>query len=180
MLQIGSKDLAKRGSMNWKMWFLACWLSIGLAIVANPQTSTPKRPSGSTDRVQKVVVPAKVAALIRPVLDERQKGPQLDESRLSNLLYAVTQRQGHTADEALVVLMCFDLGESQEETDAVIARGKKMLPLLKNYQNKNPKIPSRTYPDSMLKGSSRKADVFEGAVKAINHGWKSTTENPEG
>jgi hypothetical protein len=76
--------------------------------------------------------------------------------------------------------MCFDVGESQEETDAVIARGKKMLPFLKKYQNKNPEIPGRIYPDSMLKGPSRKADTFEGAVKAINHGWKSTADNPEG
>jgi hypothetical protein len=55
-----------------------------------------------------------------------------------------------------------------------------MLPLLRKYQDKNPKIPDRTYPDSMLKGISSKADAFEGAVKAINHGWHSTADNPEG
>jgi len=76
--------------------------------------------------------------------------------------------------------MCFDVGESQEETDAVIARGKRMLPLLKKYQDKNPKIAGRTCPDSMLKGTSSKADGFEAAVKAINHGWHSTADNPEG
>jgi hypothetical protein len=72
------------------------------------------------------------------------------------------------------------VGESQEEVDAVIARGKRMLPLLKKYQDRNPKVPSRTYPDSMLKGTSTKDDAFESAVKAINHGWHSTADNPEG
>jgi hypothetical protein len=32
----------------------------------------------------------------------------------------------------------------------------------------------------MLKGISGKNDAFEGAVKAINHGWHSTADNPEG
>lgn len=166
--------------MSSKMWLLSCCLAMVLASAARSQMSTPKATSGGTHHAQKLVVPATVASLIRPVLDEKQKGAQADESRLSNLLYAVTQRQGHAADEALVVLMCFDMGEADEETDAVIARGKKMLPLLKKYQNKNPEIPGRTYPDSMLKWPSHKADTFEGAVKAINQGWKSTADNPEG
>ena len=68
-----------------------------------------------------------------------QKGTQHDESRLGNLLYGLTQKKGRAAYEALAVLMCFYVGESQEETDAVIARDKRMLPLLKKYQDKNPK-----------------------------------------
>lgn len=127
-----------------------------------------------------VAVPAQAAALLRPILDEVQKGTEHDESRLGNLLYGLTQKKGRAADEALVVLMCFYVGESQEETDAVIARGKRMLPLLKKYQDRNPKVPGRTYPDSMLKGISSKDDAFESAVKAINHGWHSTADNPEG
>jgi hypothetical protein len=166
--------------MNWKLWILFCCLSAVHPLAAEAQASAPKEASQSSDKVQGVAVPAQVAALVRPILDEKQKGAQHDESRLSKLLYGLTQKQGHTADEALVVLMCFDVGESQEETDAVIGRGKRMLPLLKKYQDKNPKIAGRTYPDSMLKGSSSKADTFEGAVKAINHGWHSTADNPEG
>ena len=46
--------------------------------------------------------------------------------------------------------------KAQEATDAVIARGKRMLPLLKKYQGTNPKVPGRTYFDSMLKGVSSK------------------------
>lgn len=109
-------------------------------------------------------------------MDEEQKGGQHDESQLSNLLNDLTRKRGRVADQALVVLMCFDLGESQEATDAVIARGKRMLPLLEKYQGTNSKVPGRTYSDSMLKGVSSKTDAFEGAVKAINHGWHSTAD----
>jgi len=163
--------------MKWEICFFWCWLAMVLASAGEAQTSTPKPVSRSNDQV---IVPAPAAALVRPILDEKQKGVEHNESRLSKLLYDLTQKQGHAADEALVVLMCFDVGESQEEIDAVIARGKKMLPLLKRYQGRSPEIPGRNYPDSMFKGASNKADTFEGAIKAINHGWHSTADNPEG
>ncbi len=139
------------------------------------EASKPERKS--------VQVLESIAVLVRPVLDEQVQilsGKGGDQRKLSGLIYDLTKKQGSITDEALVVLMCFYVGESQEETDAVIARGKKMLPLLKKYQDKNPSITGRTYPDSMLKGSSSKADTFEGAIKAINHGWHSTADNPEG
>jgi hypothetical protein len=76
-------------------------------------------------------------------------------------------------------LMCFDVGESQEEADAVVARGRRMLPLLKKYRDKNPAFRDRSYPDVMLKGLSNKADTFEGVVKAIQRGWPSITDAPD-
>ena len=162
--------------MSFRIWILFCCLTVVLPAATQPQAT--RRPSESNDQRMFVSVP--VAVLVRPILDEIQKSSQHDQSHLSNLLYALTEKKGRAADEALVVLMCFDVGESQEETDAVIARGKRMLPLLKKYQARNPKIPGRLYPDSMLKGASIKADTFEGAVKAIKHGWHSTGDNPEG
>jgi hypothetical protein len=117
--------------------------------------------------------------LVQPILGERQKGGQ-GESRLSSLLYTLTRKRGRAADEALVVLMCFDMGESQEDTDAVIARGRRMLRLLEKYKDSDPTFPGRTYPDSLLKGSSNKSDAFQGAIRAIEHGWRSTSDNPEG
>jgi hypothetical protein len=166
--------------MNWTIWFLSCCLFALLPVASEPQTSAQKPPSHLDDRAQNVAVPAQVAVLLRPILDEHQKGTRHDESRLGKLLYGLTQQKGRAADEALVVLMCFDVGESQEEADAVIARGKRMLPLLKKYQDRNPKVPGRTYPDSMLKGIPSKGDAFEGAVKAINHGRHNTADNVEG
>jgi hypothetical protein len=164
--------------MSWRLIFLLCCLSVLLPAAAEPQTPEQKPVSRSNDGAHEVAVPAQAAALVRPILDERQKGAQHEGSRRGNLLYGLTQKKGRAADEALVILMCFYMGESQEEADAVIARGKRMLPLLKKYQGKNPKIPGRTYPDSMLKGISSKDDAFEGAVRAINHGWHSTADNP--
>jgi len=156
--------------MNWRMGSLSC--CIGMLVVLAGARQVSESPGAHS-----VVVPSRVVALLRPILREKQGG---DERRLNKLLYTLTQTKGRAADEALVVLMCFDLGESQEETDAVIARGRRMLPLLEKYKNGNPRIPAESYPVSMLKGASTKADAFEGAVKAINHGWRSTADNPEG
>jgi hypothetical protein len=69
---------------------------------------------------------------------------------------------------------------SNSGVTAVVARGRRMLPLLNKYRERNPKIPDHVYPDSMLKGVASKADAFEGAVKAINHGWHSTADSSEG
>jgi hypothetical protein len=151
---------------------------VGAQSILQEPSSLPASNEVHTPKV--IVVPAQAAALVRPILDEVQKGVEHDETRLSNLLYGLTQTKGRAADEALVVLMCFYVGESQEETDAVIARGKRMLPLLGKYQSRNPEVPGRTYSASMLKGTSSKDDAFEGAVKAIHHGWRSTADNPEG
>jgi hypothetical protein len=38
----------------------------------------------------------------------------------------------------------------------------------------------RDLPCFEFQGISGKDDAFEGAVKAINHGWHSTADNPEG
>jgi hypothetical protein len=151
-----------------------------LVILSTAAQSTTQKPGLlSNGPSRSVDVPPLVAALVQPILDERGKRHQQGHNRLGSLLYTLTQKRGRAADEALVVLMCFDVGESQEETDAVIARGRRMLRLLEKYEDKNPRIPDRSYPDSMLKGSSAKADAFQGAAKAIEHGWHSTADNPE-
>jgi hypothetical protein len=163
---------------TWKRSAVFYCLLVSLPIWAavDPQASPPAQSLPARE----ITVPVQVAALIRPILDEKQKGGQQGERRLSNLLYGLSQQKGRAADEALVVLMCFDVGESQEETDAVIARGRKMLPLLRKYQGTTPRIPGRSYPGFMLKGASAKSDSFGGAVKAIKLGWHSTTDNPQG
>jgi|SRR5271165_2057913 len=163
--------------MRWRIWLLSCCLTVLLSLTAEPQTSAANNNSRT------VAVPVQVAALLRPVLGELQNYRSEsghDEHQLDERFRVLTEKKGRVADEALVVLMCFDMGESQEEADAVIARGRRMLPFLKKYQDRNPQFPGRNYPDSMLKSASSKADTFEGAVRAINHGWHSTADNPEG
>jgi hypothetical protein len=107
--------------------------------------------------------------------DQRERG-----RKFADALHKLTKQHGSNADEALVVLMCFYIGESQEETDAVIERGKRMLPYLKKYQDRIPVIPNRQYPSSMLHNPVNKIENFEGATKAIHNGWSSTADNPEG
>ena len=105
---------------------------------------------------------------------------QQREQKLNRLLKQLTRRKGLEADEALAVLMCFYLGDSQEETDAVINRGRRMLKYLGKYRFAVPVLPGRAYSASMLKKSSAKADDFAGAIKAIRKGWHRTADTPQG
>jgi len=159
-------------------------LSALLALMAFSATSA-QTPGNSQGRGSKSVQVAEhVAILVRPILDELQryrKDGGNDRHELDERFYALTKKKGSSADEALVVLMCFDvMGESQEDADAVIARGRSMLPFIDKYRVGDPKIPGRSYSDTMLKSASRKSDDFRGAIKAIKHGWRGTWDNPEG
>src|SRR5215470_567130 len=146
--------------------------------VRSPQ---PARTSKGTER--RVIVPERVAKLVRPLLDWRQRSrrqSEVSESDFERLLLKLTARKDAASDEALVVVMCFYFGESQEDTDAVIARGHRMLKYLKKYRYATPSVPGRAYTNSLLKNPSLKADEFTGAIRAIQKGWHSTADNPEG
>jgi len=142
-------------------------------------------------------VQPRVAALVTPILDLQEisvrecgtpgtasrctEGTKYDnelqrKKQMSQLLQKLIRENSVARDEALVVLMCFYLGESQEETDAVIQRGKEMIKYLNKYRHAIPSIPGRAYPASMLKDSDVKADDFAGAKKAIEKGAHSTTD----
>src|ERR1035437_2978620 len=147
--------------------------------------STVLAKAQATPQVSKhVLVPEQVAVLLRPVLDQLQKSrmkPGADRHKVNERFYALTRKKSASADEAVVVLMCFEImGESQEDIDAVIARGRRMLPYVEKYRVSDPRISGRSYPDSMLKSPSHKAEDFRGATKAIKHGWRGTWDNPEG
>jgi hypothetical protein len=99
---------------------------------------------------------------------------------MGKLLYDLTKNSTKVADEALVVLMCFHIGESQEEEDAVISRGKRMLPLLRKYQHVVPVVPERDYPKSMLNSHDIKREKVVGATQAIHKGLRGTWDDPKG
>lgn len=185
--------------MRSKIFCLLCVLFSGWGFsITESQAPTSKAGSQSASAKprQRLTVSEQVASLVKPILDAQQKflgtcgdaadssnctaGDPSQEERLGELLYQLTQKKGPSADEALVVLMSFYVGESQEETDAVIARGRRMLKYLNKYRYVTPSVPGRVYPRSMLKDRSVKADDFRGAIKAIRKGWHSTAENPEG
>jgi hypothetical protein len=137
-----------------------------LFLRATAETQSIPGPSGSGN--PQVIVPESVAVLVRPILDEKQRSGSHEQSRLNNLMSALIGKGGRSADEALVVLMCFDIGESHE--DSVIERGRRMLPLLNKYREKSPRMQHRSYPDSMLRGVSNKNDAFNLAGRAITLG----------
>lgn len=88
-----------------------------------------------------VVVPASVVKLVRPILDEKQRlasGEVHDENQLNHPLSRITKEHSSDADEALVVLMWFDLGNSLKGEDPVIARGRSMPPLSAEVRGPSP------------------------------------------
>lgn len=156
-------------------------------------------PGSSEAPTRKLVkVPERVATLLRPLLDLREDDTKactpptkcidgdayrrkIERSRtFGSLLYALTKRKGPDSDEALVVLMCFYIGESQEEADEVIRRGRRMLPYLHKYRHAIPTIPDREYPNSMLRNGSTGNESIEGAISAIKRGLRGTWDNPDG
>jgi hypothetical protein len=167
--------------MNFRLHIPLCVFVLALPLCAwQSEAGAAKRQPVSSHAAatpSRVVVPEKVAAVLFPVLDQLH---QQHEDDFANSFYKLQQRKGPSVDEALVVLMCFDVDESQEETDAVIKRGRRMLPYINKYRHRNPSIPDREYPDTMLKTPASKDETFRGAIKAIRHGWHSTAENPEG
>lgn len=88
----------------------------------------------------------------------------------------MVHKEGASADEALVILMCFYLGESQEEEDAVIARGQRMLKYIEKYRKKNPLLPDRRYPTAMYKDQAAKSTSFDGAREGIKLNLRGTSE----
>jgi hypothetical protein len=126
--------------------------------------------------------------LIRPILDLRQRSivecgtsektqkcatgaayerQQNREERIWELVVDLIQREGPHVDEALVVLTCFDVGVAQEESDAIIDRGRRMLPLIDKYHHCRPVIPYRNYASGMLRGD---VDAhFEALIRLIDY-----------
>jgi hypothetical protein len=188
--------------MNLYLRFIVTLELTPLVAAACARTVQQQPVAPPSARVEsRVLVPEGAAALVRPILDLREASVsqcgepgtasrctdgeahqrELErERRLGELLAQLTQRKDARADEALVVLMCFYIGESQEEEDAVIQRGRRMMRLLNKYRHTVPRIPDRAYPDSMLKGASNKEDSFRGAIVAIERGWRGTWDSPGG
>jgi hypothetical protein len=144
---------------------------------------------------QAVRVPEQVATLLRPILDLRQQsitecerpGKPDGEECVSGTPYEREQKRWWkvgeaianlasqktaAADEALVGLMCYYTGESGDNEDAVINRGRRELPYLLKYQNFNPVIPERKYSNSMRLNADAKNESFQTAISAIRRGEK--------
>ena len=134
-----------------------------------------------TSVAKKIVVPQKVADLVIPILDLMSQARQehfRDQSegsafwRSSVLLGRLFDNQGPAADEALVVLFSYYLGESNGEDllQTVTERGRRMLPILRKYQCCTVQIPGRTYSSSILLPHSTRISFFQEAAGVIEEG----------
>lgn len=68
--------------------------------------------------------------------------------------------------------MCYYTGESGDDEDAVIIRGRRELPYLNKYWKNNPVIPNSQYSDSIRLSREVKDENFQAAVSAIGKGEK--------
>lgn len=174
-------------------------LSCHAASAESPKTQ--QQTTASRSVTGRILVPEQVGDLVRPMLDIRKQSieqcgepgtpsrciqgdayehEQQRQKEFAQLLAQLTQRKETAADEALVVLMWFYVGESQEATDAVIARGRRMLTYLSKYHHARPIIPERVYPKAMFKNALVRADDFTGTMRAIRKKWHDSAANPEG
>ena len=173
-----------------KRLFLALLALVFLTGHSHTQSESPRPNAVGT------LVPARVASLVVPILDIKKESleecgapgvpsrctagesyihEQKREKTLNKRLFFLAHQKGPSVDEALVVLMCFYIGESQEEEDGVIARGQQVLGYLDKYRNKNPLLPGRSYPASMYKKLSQKNESFDGATGSIRHKLRKHT-----
>jgi hypothetical protein len=94
---------------------------------------------------------------------------------MARLLDSLYQDDSPAADEALVVLLHFYLGEDngEELLYYVTARGQRMLEPLLRWRNARPSIPGHEFPVSLLLSQDTVAAVFETAIDYVerNEVW---------
>jgi hypothetical protein len=130
-----------------------------------------------------ITVPPAVSKLLIPVLDAYEKGrtdnsPTKEEPggslwNAAVLAGKVMSNKTPAADEALVVLLYFYIGEATDgdKEAEIIDRGKKMLPYLKKYQTRIPQISGRDYRKLLLERETSQMS-FKDIIAAIERGDK--------
>jgi hypothetical protein len=126
-----------------------------------------------------IVPPKEVQVLLKPILDLRAKaessqGEQQQSAFVQSdkLIGNLFRKKSRAADEALVVLMNFYVGESLQ-TDLVhqvTTRGKRMLPLLLKYEHAPVALPGVNYPKSLLVADDVRKKGFDDAIEAVKTG----------
>jgi hypothetical protein len=139
-----------------------------------------------------IVVPKKVATLVRPILDleatslrlcrstkpqscteGREREDELARSRdVERLTTALLSQKGQTANEALAVLLCYYIGEGNGEDVlfTITSRGRQMLSPLHKYEHRRPMLSERTYSDRLLLTTETKTTIFNLAIDSVMHG----------
>lgn len=123
--------------------------------------------------------PRSVESLVVPILDLRAQADssqgEIQQSAFTKsekLTGRLFQMHTRAADEALVLLMNFYVGEALQSdlVHEVTKRGKRMLPLLLKYQHDAVRFSKRSYPASLLVAKDVRADEFQTAIQAVKSG----------
>jgi hypothetical protein len=145
-----------------------------------------------------IVVSDDVAVLVRSILDVEAasiircrstkpqsctQGQEYEEDlvrsrQVDELTANLLRKHGPTADEALVVLLAFYVGESNGEDIlfAITARGRRMLPWLRKYDHHAPTIKERSYPQTLLLPEETRTQIFNLAIDSVVHGRDLTPD----
>jgi hypothetical protein len=146
-----------------------------------------------TQRSSSQVLAKSTADLLVPILDLRydsvrecgigkdfrctKPGPAADRDtarwgKVAVLVARLQSNETRPADEALVVLLQYYVGESESfDLMADIAkRGKRELPYLLKYRDLVPRIPGRNYPNSILTDRDFRKHEFDETIGAIKRG----------
>ena len=91
------------------------------------------------------------------------------EADLDRALDALFHRGDATADEALVILMNFYIGESRgtDLWENVVDRGPRMIPLLKKYKTRVNSLPSVKCKTRIRLTSESATEALDSAISAI-------------
>ena len=145
-----------------------------------------------TSARETIEVPQTVAVLISPILDIEAESLRLCRStkpqsctegrereeeaarsaEVERLTTDLLHRKGSTANEALVVLLCYYIGEGNGEDllFSTTSRGRQMLSPLRKYARHTPRISNRSYPDGLRLSLDTKKHIFDLAIDSIEHG----------
>jgi len=126
-----------------------------------------------------IVPPKEAQALLKPILDLRAKaesaqGEQQQSAfeQSEKLIGSLFHKKSRAANEALVVLMNFYVGESLQPdlVHQVTVRGKQMLPLLLKYRKASVAFSGFKYPPSLLVADDVRKKSFDDAIEAVRTG----------
>jgi len=125
------------------------------------------------------VAPA-VGMRVTPVLDAIVKSrkapptasPIVEWFKVEKPVTRVIEDKSRAADEALVVLLQFYIGESTSEdlNHEITKRGRRMLPYLRKYRRGLVHIPGRRYPDSIRLDPETWKENIDADIDSIRKG----------
>lgn len=149
----------------------------------------PSPAKAQTEGTIASVLPKSSADLIIPILDLRNKslqecgvresfhckdGPGREHMnargrRIGELVAHLVDSKSPAADQAMVVLLHYDVGPSEIEDirTALTARGRIVLAYLLKYKYEVPRIPGRDYPEGMRNGREFEQALFGDLINSI-------------